>query len=94
MVDETAAEGERLQALLQNFLRDGRLIRLPAKLTRRPRRFGQVLAPQRLERPGGRGAGSSALARAELAGALSQPGRRRFTSAKFGNYRCLSDDSA
>jgi len=35
MVDETAAEGERLQALRQNFLRDGRLIRLPAKLTRR-----------------------------------------------------------
>ena len=35
MVDETAADGERLEALLQNFLRDGRLIRLPAKFTRR-----------------------------------------------------------
>ena len=35
MVDETAADGGRLEALLQNFLRDGRLIRLPAKFTRR-----------------------------------------------------------
>jgi hypothetical protein len=35
MVDDTAAEGERLEGLLQNFLRDGRLIRLPAKFTRR-----------------------------------------------------------
>jgi hypothetical protein len=35
MDDETAAEGERLEALQQNFLRDGRLIRLPAKFTRR-----------------------------------------------------------
>jgi hypothetical protein len=35
MVDETAAEGERLEALLQNFLRDGRLIRLPAKFSSR-----------------------------------------------------------
>jgi hypothetical protein len=35
MTDETTAEGERLEALLQNFLRDGRLIRLPAKFTRR-----------------------------------------------------------
>ena len=33
MVDEPAAEGERLEAPLQNFLRDGRLIRLPAKFT-------------------------------------------------------------
>ena len=35
MVDETAAEGEALEALLQNFLRDGRLVRLPAKLSKR-----------------------------------------------------------
>ena len=35
MDDETAAEGERLEALQQNFLRDGRLIRLPAKFTTR-----------------------------------------------------------
>jgi hypothetical protein len=35
MTDETAAEGERLEALRQNFLRDGRLIRLPAKSARR-----------------------------------------------------------
>ena len=35
MVDETPVEGERLAALLQNFLRDGRLVRLPAKLSRR-----------------------------------------------------------
>jgi hypothetical protein len=35
MTDETAAEGERLEALRQNFLRDGRLIRLPAKFAKR-----------------------------------------------------------
>ena len=35
MVDESAAEGERLEAPLRNFLRDGRLIRLPAKFTTR-----------------------------------------------------------
>ena len=35
MVDESAAEGERLEARLQNFLRDGRLVRLPAKFTTR-----------------------------------------------------------
>ncbi|MBO0806618.1 MAG: DUF2087 domain-containing protein [Nocardiopsaceae bacterium] len=33
--DDTAAEGEHLEALLRAFLRDGRLIRLPAKFTRR-----------------------------------------------------------
>jgi hypothetical protein len=35
MADNTAADGEQLAALLQKFLRDGRLIRLPAKFTRR-----------------------------------------------------------
>ena len=35
MVDDTTAEGRQLEALLRNFLRDGRLIRLPAKFTRR-----------------------------------------------------------
>src|ERR1700744_1922464 len=35
MVDEPAAEGERLEAALRNFLRDGRLIRVPAKFTTR-----------------------------------------------------------
>ena len=35
MADSATAEGEQLEALLQNFLRDGRLIRLPAKYTRR-----------------------------------------------------------
>jgi hypothetical protein len=35
MADDTAAEGEQLAALLQRFLRDGRLLRLPAKFTRR-----------------------------------------------------------
>ena len=35
MVDESAAGGERLEAPLKNFLRDGRLIRLPAKFTTR-----------------------------------------------------------
>jgi hypothetical protein len=35
MVDNTTAEGEELEALLQRFVRDGRLIRLPAKFTRR-----------------------------------------------------------
>ena len=35
MADSTTAEDGRLEALLQNFLRDGRLIRLPAKYTKR-----------------------------------------------------------
>jgi hypothetical protein len=35
MVDDTTAEGQQLEALLRNFLRDGRLVRLPAKSTRR-----------------------------------------------------------
>ena len=35
MADDTAAEGEHLEALLQNFLCDGRLIRLPAKFAKR-----------------------------------------------------------
>lgn len=35
MADDAAAEGGHLEALLRNFLRDGRLIRLPAKSTRR-----------------------------------------------------------
>jgi hypothetical protein len=35
MADDTAPEGEHLEALLRNFLRDGRLIRLPAKSTKR-----------------------------------------------------------
>jgi hypothetical protein len=35
MTDSATAEGEQLEALLQNFLRDGRLIRLPARYTRR-----------------------------------------------------------
>jgi hypothetical protein len=35
MVDDTTAEGRQLAALLQQFLRDGRLVRLPSKFTRR-----------------------------------------------------------
>jgi hypothetical protein len=35
MTDEAAAESEHLEALLQSFLRDGRLIRLPGKSTKR-----------------------------------------------------------
>jgi hypothetical protein len=35
MVDNTTAEGGQPEARLQNFLRDGRLVRLPAKSTRR-----------------------------------------------------------
>jgi hypothetical protein len=35
MVDSTTVENGQLATLLQNFLRDGRLIRLPAKFTRR-----------------------------------------------------------
>jgi len=35
MADDTAAEGEHLEALLRKFLRDGRLTGLPAKLTSR-----------------------------------------------------------
>ncbi len=35
MADSTTAERGRLAALLQNFLRDGRLIRLPARYTKR-----------------------------------------------------------
>jgi hypothetical protein len=35
MVDGAAVEGQQLATLLRNFLRDGRLIRLPAKSTKR-----------------------------------------------------------
>ena len=35
MADSTTAEDKQLAALLQNFLCDGRLVRLPAKYTKR-----------------------------------------------------------
>src|SRR5450432_846465 len=35
MVEDTTAEGQQMEQLLKTFLCDGRLIRLPAKFTRR-----------------------------------------------------------
>ena len=56
MVDETAADGERLEALLQNFLRDGPECQPrvptrpnntahPVRLSRRPRRRNRAMSP-------------------------------------------------
>lgn len=55
MTDGGEPPGEPPEALLRDFLRDGRLIRLPAKFTQRGELLRYLAAPFHLDGPGGSG---------------------------------------